>query len=115
MSRLSGRLLQVKSKNVWAHILVFNKKLLILGEFGHEERGVSDCVAVETWYAAHNRRNHLFLGHWATINNAEKKDTNAKLKMVKGGFELKDCNKNEYKTPTSIYEVSECLRLKRIG
>ena len=69
---------------------------------------------IDTWYAAHNRRNHLFLGHWATINNAEKKGANAKLKMVKGGFELKDCNKNEYKTPVSIYEVSECLRLERI-
>ena len=69
---------------------------------------------MDTWYAAHNRRNHLRLGHWATINNAEKKETNAKLKMVKGGFELKDCNKNEYKTPASIYEVSECLRLAEL-
>ena len=54
------------------------------------------------------------MGHWATINNAEKKETNAKLKMVKGGFELRDCNKNEYKTPVSIYEVSECLRLANL-
>ena len=94
-------------------LFVFNGKLLFLGEFGHDERGVGDRVDIDTWYAAHNRRNHLFLGHWATINNAEKKGANAKLKMVKGGFELKDCNKNEYKTPVSIYEVSECLRFKK--
>ena len=84
----------------------------ILGEFGHEERGVGDRVAGETWIAAHNRRNHLFLGHWASINNAERKETVAKIRMVKGGMELKNGNNNEHKSPTSIYEVSECLRLK---
>ena len=55
------------------------------------------------------------LGHWNTINNAERKETKAKLKMVKGGMELKDCSKTEFKTPKSIYEVSECLRLKEYG
>ena len=73
---------------------------------------MGDRVSVETWYAAHNRRNHLFLGHWSTINNAERKETKAKLKMVKGGMELKDVSKNDYKTPKTIFEVSECLRLK---
>ena len=82
-----------------------------LGEFGHEERGVGDRVSVETWYAAHNRRNHLFLGHWATINNAKRKETVAKLKMIRGGMELLDCKKNDFKTPTTIYEVAECLIL----
>ena len=71
-------------------------------------------MAVDTWFAAHNRRNHLKLGHWNTINNAERKETKAKLKMVKGGMELKDCSKTEFKTPKSIYEVSECLRLKEL-
>ena len=73
---------------------------------------MGDRVAVETWFAAHNRRNHLFLGHWCTINNAERKETRAKLKMVKGGMELKDIGKNLYKTPKTIFEVSECLRLE---
>ena len=113
MFQLNGKLLQVKSyysdSSFW-----FLKQNSGLGEFGHEERGFSDRVSGDTWYAAHSRRNHLRLGHWATINNAEKKETNAKLKMVKGGFELRDCNKNEYKTPVSIYEVSECLRLANL-
>ena len=72
-------------------------------------------MAVDTWFAAHNRRNHLKLGHWNTINNAERKETKAKLKMVKGGMELKDCSKTEFKTPKSIFEVSECLRLKELS
>ena len=82
----------------------------VAGEFGHEERGVGDRVANETWVAAHNRRNHLNLSHWATVNNAEKKEKVAKLKVVRGGVELTDAGSKDFKTPTSIYEVSECLK-----
>ena len=67
-------------------------------------------MAYETWVAAHRRRNHLNLSHWATVNNAEKKEKVAKLKVVKGGVELSDAGSKDFKTPTSIYEVSECLK-----
>ena len=84
--------------------------LEFIGEFGHEERGVGDRVAHETWVVAHNRRNHLNLSHWTTVNNAEKKERVAKLKVVKGGVELLDARSKDCKTPSSIYEVSECLK-----
>ena len=84
--------------------------LVFLGKFDHEEWGVGDRVAHKTWVVAHNRRNHLFLSHWMTVNNAEKKEKVAKLKVVKGGVELSDVGSKDFKTPTSIYEVSECLK-----